>query len=435
MSFFDFFFKIQNMLSLIVGVLLFCMYCEKRSYFYVRLVPTCIVAVAVSSLIWEAVKTANIDGEWRNVGILACTMFFNAELLGICMLCFKCRITEAVIYVIGGWGSQHLSGMISSVTARLLNIEVNYFNYDWKYFTITVLAYIAVYIIIWLLFRVVGKNGSVRTNKRILIPAAIMFVVITVLNIYMPYDATLRGFLVMRSYAIACCIIMLFLIFGAFTEGQLSYDLNVIQQLERQRSDQYAMARESVDVINNKCHDLKKLLRIITENKSKVSDSEIAEISDELEVYDAIVKTGNVPFDTILTEKSLYCSRNNIKLSVIADAQSLGFMGDLDIYSLFGNILDNAIEATQKLDEENRIINMVVRKVNGFVSVHVENSFEGELKFKDGMPMTTKDDKIEHGYGVYSIKRTANKYGGCISLSAEDGMFMLDVLFPLADKN
>lgn len=435
MSFFNFFFKIQNMLSLVAATLLFCMYSEKRKFFFARLIPTCIIAIALSSLLWETVKTADIDGEWRNIGILACSVFNSAELFCICIFCFKCKINEATIYVIGGWGAQHLSGMVSSVTARLLNIQVNYFDYGWEYFVITVISYIEVYVVIWLLFRHVRKNGTVQTSKRIIIPAVIMFCVVTVLNIYMPYDSTLRGFLVMRCYAMACCVIMLFLIFGAFKEGRLNYDLNVIQQLERQRTEQYAMARASVDVINNKCHDLKKLLNILTENKHKISDGEIAAISDELEVYDAIIKTGNVPFDTILTEKSLFCSRNKIKLSVIADARLLEFMSDLDIYSLFGNILDNAIEATQKLDEELRIINMTVRKASEFVSIHAENCFAGDLKFKNGMPITTKNDKIEHGYGVYSIRQIAKKYGGDISLSADDGMFMLDILLPIGNGN
>ena len=242
-----------------------------------------------------------------------------------------------------------------------------------------------------------------------------------------------RQFLTMRFYSMACCVVMLFLIFATFREGGLKYDLNVIEQLERKRSEQYEMSRESIDIINNKCHDLKKLIGIITASKAHIPDAELEAINRELETYDAIVKTGNKAFDTIVTEKSLYCNGNGIKLSIVADVKSLDFIGDIDMYSLFGNILDNAIEATLKLDESRRSISVVVRDVKGFVSVHAENCYDGEeLSFKNGIPQTTKKDASQHGFGVLSIRRIAKKYGGSISVAAEDGIFTVDVLIPIS---
>lgn len=433
MTFFDIFFKVQFIVSLIIAMLIFCIYCPRRRHFAVRLILSCAAAVVVSTLLWDLAKKSAV-GSSRYLGIIACNIFYIAELVGICLLCFRCSLIEMCIYVVGGWVMQHLSGTISSITAKLIGIEVNYIDYTWKYFLITVLSYADVYFVVWLLFSRIRRNSTLIISKRILIPSLIMLGVMIFLNIYMPYDLSKRGFIVMRLYAVSACVVMLFLIFSAFKEGNLKYDLDVVKQLERQRSEQYEMSRESIDVINDKCHDLKKLLGIITADRSALSEAELAEITAELERYDAIVKTGNKVLDTILTEKSLYCSKNGIRLSVVADAEAIGFMSDIDVYSLFANLLDNAIEAVSALDEQKRMIELTVRRVNGFLSVHAENCYEGELSMKNGLPLTTKDDKNRHGFGTLSIRHTAKKYGGDVAVTAEDGIFSVDIIVPLDDK-
>ncbi len=433
MTFFNLFFEVQFIVSLIIAMLLFCMRCPKREKFWLRFIPLCVFVIVGSTLVWDWVKSEGVRNYINYWGIVLCNVYYIAELLAICLLCFKCKFTEACIYVIAGWVTQHLSGMISSVAARLSGVTVNYFDYTWEYFLITVLSYITVYLSVWLLFRTIAKDSVLITSKRIFVPSVIMLCVIILLNVFMPYGESLDSFLTMRFYSMACCVVMLFLIFATFREGGLKYDLNVIEQLERKRSEQYEMSRESIDIINNKCHDLKKLIGIITASKAHIPDAELEAINRELETYDAIVKTGNKAFDTIVTEKSLYCNGNGIKLSIVADVKSLDFIGDIDMYSLFGNILDNAIEATLKLDESRRSISVVVRDVKGFVSVHAENCYDGEeLSFKNGIPQTTKKDASQHGFGVLSIRRIAKKYGGSISVAAEDGIFTVDVLIPIS---
>lgn len=310
MSFFDVFFKVQFIVSLIIAMLIFCLYCPRRRYFAVRLILSCAAAIVVSTLLWDLAKKSAL-GSARYLGIIACNIFYVAELVGICLLCFKCSLIEMCIYVVGGWVMQHLSGMIASITAKLLGIEVNFIDYTWKYFLLTVFAYADVYFVVWLLFSRIRRNSTLIVSKRILIPSVIMLCVMIFLNIYMPYDLSKTGYLVMRLYAASACVVMLFLIFSAFKEGNLNYDLDVVKQLDRQRSEQYEMSRENV--INDKCHDLKKLLGIITADRSALSEAELAEITAELEKYDAIVKTGNKALDTILTERA-FIARKTISV-------------------------------------------------------------------------------------------------------------------------
>lgn len=115
----------------------------------------------------------------------------------------------------------------------------------------------------------------------------------------------------------------------------------------------------------------------------------------------------------------------------MADGDLLGFMSDADIYSLFGNILDNATEASVKVEAGWRAISLRVKRAANMVLVHSDNYFNGRLKYSNGNLVTSKDNTADHGYGVMSIKRVAEKYGGSVSLSAAGNVFSLDVLLPL----
>lgn len=430
MTFFDFFFKVQFFSSLILGVLLFISYCPRKKYCVPVLIVSGAAATAVSTLLWDFLKSEAVLAVLGQTGFVLGNVFFLAELLGIYYLCFKCTFIELCVYVIAGWTTQHLAGMISSLIAQVAKITVNYYNYDWQYFLISVLSYLAVYLPVLFLFRKICKNKTHITSKRMLIPSVILLGVMVVLNIYMPYDASYSAFVIMRLYAIACCLIMLFLVFTAFMEGSLNYEMAIIKELDRKKSEQYEMSQASVELINTKSHDLKKLLEILTTNRAAISEEDIAAISEELRRYDAIVKTGNKAFDTIFTEKNLYAAKNGIKVTVMAETEGLGFISDIDIYSLFGNILDNAIEATVNLPEEKRLISVNVRTVNALTFIHSENCFEGNLNFKGGKILTTKKDTNEHGFGITSIKRIVAKYGGETSIYGEDGIFNLDIVIP-----
>ena len=159
------------------------------------------------------------------------------------------------------------------------------------------------------------------------------------------------------------------------------------------------------------------------------------EISREVGVYDSVVKSGNDALDTILTEKSLYCEKHGITLSCIADGRALDFVEPTDLYSFFGNALDNAIEAVERLDDpERRSIGLVVRRTGDMVSVHVENYFDGQVSFGgEGLPQTRKADEANHGFGTRSMRMIAEGLGGSLACKIQGDVFHLDALLPVPE--
>ena len=200
----------------------------------------------------------------------------------------------------------------------------------------------------------------------------------------------------------------------------------MVEQLDRKRREQYEIQKDTIDAVNIKCHDLKKMISSVLGKRNILSDAELEKLEGQISIYDAIVKTGNDALDLILTEKSLYCEKNKIKLTIMAEGGDLSFMSDADIYSLFGNILDNAVEAVMKVEPERRAVTLSIKTVGNMIVVHEQNYFAGKIKFVNGTPATSKNDTSQHGYGILSIRRIVEKYDGGLDISAEGDIYTLN---------
>ena len=159
------------------------------------------------------------------------------------------------------------------------------------------------------------------------------------------------------------------------------------------------------------------------------------EIGQTVAVYDSEVQTGNGALDVVLTEKSFRCEQGRISFSCMLDGSLFDFMAAADIYSLFGNALDNAIESVAGEPEDHRFISMKAGRQGNLIFLHMENSCAAQLTFVDGLPVTTKTDSPGyHGYGVKSIRFLAEKYGGYAKMTLEDSVFALDVFLAVPQE-
>lgn len=103
-------------------------------------------------------------------------------------------------------------------------------------------------------------------------------------------------------------------------------------------------------------------------------------------------------------------------------------MEPLDISTIFGNAIDNAIEACEKLAEDQRLITVKAECVRDMLLITIENSTLTEVQ---PMERTTKQDHFLHGFGISNIKNAVEKYGGQCSFRQEDGTYRLKILIPI----
>lgn len=230
------------------------------------------------------------------------------------------------------------------------------------------------------------------------------------------------GIAILYAHLIQCC------------ELRVRKELEAVQSVLQNQYVQYKQSRESIELINYKYHDLKHQIAVLrSEEDAKKREAFLDRMEDEIRQYEAQNKTGNKVLDTVLTTKSLYCNKHGIMFTCVADGTLLDFMDVMDICSIFGNALDNAIECELKIpDKEKRLIHVTVSKQKMFLILRFENYYEEKLQYQEGKLVTTKRDKEYHGYGLKSIEYTVNKYEGAVSINTEDNWFELKILIPIS---
>ena len=284
--------------------------------------------------------------------------------------------------------------------------------------------------------RKMPENGKYNIGPRQMTVAVFFLIVFEALNqmmilVYLDrYDLMFYiVLLVVQLY----CVSLLYLQTELFKKSALEKELLTKNMLMKQKETQYALTRENMDLINRKCHDLKhqvRALRSVADEESK--ERYLSELEKSVEIYGAIVKTGNDVLDTILTEKSLLCQAKGIKINCVADGRRLDFVDPVDLYGILGNAVDNAIEAVEKFENAKmRLIDISIFVRERFLVVTISNPMREQLTFKNGIPVSTKPRTGYHGYGLRSIRHSLQRYDGTMSVSVENHTFILKMLLPL----
>ena len=210
---------------------------------------------------------------------------------------------------------------------------------------------------------------------------------------------------------------------------QLRHELDMINGVFEKQKGQYEQARVNAEVINQKYHDLKNQIAILKADIPAEKQQEwLGALEEQVKRIEPEKLTGNPVLDTILWEKGQFCTLHEIQLSYVLDGHLFDPIAMEDLCVVFGGALDNAVEAVMKIpDKERRLIHVKALRQQGFLVLCVENINDAPLEYADGMPLTTKEDKNGHGYGIKGIRYIAEKYGGSIAVEQEDGWFRLTV--------
>lgn len=228
------------------------------------------------------------------------------------------------------------------------------------------------------------------------------------------------------------CIIIILIEYSMYEILLHQQENEILRQLEKEKTQQYEMSRENIDLINQKCHDLKYQIRALKMAVGSEREKLFEEADKAVQFYDAAVHTENQVLDTILTEKSLLCTKYNIRFSCNIRTENLDQIEVIDLYTMLGNAIDNAIECVRTYEEpEKRVISLSILENGEMLHIFVENFFDGELEIRGGFPVTGKKDKDYHGFGIKSINMLAKKYGGDSMVSVNNKTFSLHIMLVL----
>lgn len=371
--------------------------------------------------------------------LLTNIMYYFAA-LPILFLCYKEDVASIILCWCATMATQEIGSKGFSILLNLfgvndqasmsffVNSEFNEFR-DWSiYFLIHFLIYFAC-------FHAFRPSERINADRKSMIS-------ITMLSVFsLLFLSVISGFIreyqsqshmlyiVTLIYSLVFAFFILLLRTGILSQSQYRLEISLMEQMLNEERKQYQASKESIDIINIKCHDLKHQLSALS---GKLTDQEIAVLQEAIKIYDSNIKTGNEVLDVILYEKQLVCQKENIQLSCIANGEVLSFMRTSHIYSMFNNAISNAMEAVHKVENpEKRIISIAVNKIDNNIDICITNYFEGTRQIANGLPVTTKENRNQHGFGVMSIKYITEFYRGTLEISVDKDIFTLHIHIPI----
>ncbi len=152
-------------------------------------------------------------------------------------------------------------------------------------------------------------------------------------------------------------------------------------------------------------------------------------LEEDLDAIDIAIRTGNVSVDAIVSSKLSVAEKKKIVVNCTAKMPEQVQVSEVDLCAMIGNLLDNAIEACEKVEEERRFIRLYIGVFKKQLYISVTNSTAEKRRKKFSELVSEK--KGSHGFGLKRIDSVAEKYHGFVNRKNEPGVFATEVMLPL----
>lgn len=330
-----------------------------------------------------------------------------------CILCFIEMLVAAVTgYIhfpfeaksmyssIFGQIANQLLSLITVVIIRVRRKNRDYVSLPWLYWVCIVAFPIFSLYFLVLLFHI-GKMNRVYT----------------ILNI---------GFLLTINFSIMVLYDLVIGSMGAMTKGLL------LEQQNRSYEKQLNIMQAAFKANSTLQHDLRGHLLAL---KTYLNDNLIADASAYVDKMldvgiknkNEISRSGNTIMDSILNFKLQEALDKEIHIDVnIKVPEKLG-IDSFDIVVVLGNVLDNAIDAASKAGD-NKKIQFCLIYDRRRVMLNVQNTYGGEIKVRQGIPITTKEDNLLHGIGLQNVLAVVEKYRGTVDINYDEQWFKINIM-------
>ena len=142
-----------------------------------------------------------------------------------------------------------------------------------------------------------------------------------------------------------------------------------------------------------------------------------------------LVNSGNIITDAVFNQYKELCDKDNIEFEISGKLPENFNMAETDLCVLFSNLMSNAYEAAAQCEKDSSIIRTQIRNNDDDVFIKLSNSVKGEVVFKNGLPVTDKPDRKNHGFGVENILEVVERNGGHVEWKQSDkGRFTADIM-------
>lgn len=432
---------VLSVVEIFAAILLFCRKLPQRERFGARLSVTA-AATTVLTLAIVLVGSLLLPRGTRTGDLLVQIAVWSSVLViaTLCVMwCYEVSLWTSLFCCSAGYTVQNIASALAATSRILVFGPTRANTYPAAVLLSHVVLCVAIYAVAYrvLVHPIERNNLTIVQNRLMLLVMALVILVDIVFDLanksILRFGVPTYLILLLRLVHLTLCTFTLVMQFEMLYSKRLREEYLAIERIRAEDEHQLQISRESIDAVNDRVAQIREQVARLERSGAAVDPQAIARIERSVGVYDSVVRTGNDVIDIILAEKSLVCEREGITFTCIADGAALEFMPPADLYSLLGNAIENAIDAVRAIDDpEKRSIGLVIRQTHlgGVVAVNIENYFEGELEFEDGLPKTTKGSSLVHGYGMRSMRALVEGYGGTLVARTKGEVFHLNVLIP-----
>lgn len=397
------------------------------------------VGISLGALLWQAFFlqiTENVEG----IFWIVCMVLAVAFMYLFIVLCCEINWKDAGYYCVRAFATAEFA---ASLEWQIDCFGVVIFGWDCPWFRMGLLAgvYGLVYLIVWFCYRKYenAQEPMQVTGKELLSCVIIGLAVFSISNLgFVSVRTPFGGSRATEIFNVRTLVdlggmAILYAFHVQRVDLRVRHELESMQTILHNQYVQYQQSQEAMDLIHYKYHDLKHhIIALRAQENDQQRAAYLDKMEEEIQNFEAQNRTGNQVLDTLLNAKMLQCMKKDISMTCVADGTLFSFMDTMDICSIFGNALDNAIEYEEKIEEkEKRLIHVAAVSQKNFLIIRFENYCEESLELDKVVSTTSKGDSNFHGYGLKSLRYTVKKYGGEVNINKENNWFVLKILIPL----
>lgn len=269
--------------------------------------------------------------------------------------------------------------------------------------------------------RTMPQAGSYRIGPRQLVSGLLLsaiFVVQSVVLLFQRGEGVNSALVVSAVLTQLYCLTLLYLQTELFKKSAMKKEMDMLNLLYERQRRQYLVARKNVQLINKRCHDLKVQIADLRRLAPAAAEVQLREAEAAAAAYDTAADTGNEVLDVVLTEKTLLCQADGIRLHSVADGRCMRFLEAGDLYTLFSNVLDLCIQQAKAVPEpEHRMVDLVVVHRQGFAVISAAVPVQGQ--------------ELKEDYPLKVIRRIVEGHNGVLTCEYAGGFYTVKILFPV----
>lgn len=350
----------------------------------------------------------------------------------IVTLCYRSKISKKIIVTLLNYATMNICEGVVAAAIGLGGVDVFEISHYGDSFCL-----IAVALLDFAVIKIIGKFQNLNSNAPIPHTFSIIAILVPCVSVLFEILLFMQKNVSDLVYALSliCVVSLNFLLIYLYDSISKLFDKKIETEMAKQETKYYHKQAELIQnnsqEIKQLRHDMKNytiaLSELIKNNENEKALKYISSVSGILEPAKIYCNTGILSIDSIVNYKFTRAEEIGISVdSEITIPNNLNLNSN-DLVAILGNLLDNAIEATSKLND-NKYIKLHIKYNKGTVFIAVKNSFDGKLNIVGNEYKTTKDSDSLHGIGMKSIETTIKQYNGEMKVSHTNNEFLVKII-------